>query len=124
MAKKIINILVAEDDKFITRALADGLDRAGFKVFCADDGEEALAAIKARKPDVILLDLVMPKKDGFEVLGELKNDQKLSLIPALVFSNLEDESDIKRALELGAKEYLLKASFTLQDIVEKIKEYC
>lgn len=117
-------VLIAEDDKFITRALEDGLKRVGFTIEKAGDGQEALEKIESTKPDVILLDLIMPKVDGFEVLEKINQKEEWKKIPILVFSNLETPEDIKRAKKLGGREYLLKANFTVADIIKKIEGYC
>jgi len=116
-------ILLAEDDKYISRAYKDGLERAGFKVIIAFDGEEAMQKIKAEKPDLVLLDLVMPVKNGFEVLEELRIDGELSEIPVVILSNLGQESDIKKGKELGAVDYLIKANFSMKEVIEKVKEH-
>ncbi len=118
-----MKILLAEDDKFISRAYKDGFTRAGFDVVLAFDGNEALEKAVTEKPDLILLDLVMPSKNGFEALGELKMDKNLKKIPVIVLSNLGQESDVERAQELGAADYMIKADFSMQEVVGKIKEY-
>jgi DNA-binding response OmpR family regulator len=119
-----LRILIAEDDKFISRALKDGLSRAGFHVANAYNGEEALQMIKNDSFDILLLDLIMPVKDGLEVLREVKADKKYQDMPVLIFTNLESDETVRKAKELGAEEYLTKADFTIRDIIAKIKEYC
>lgn len=119
-----LKILVAEDDKFISRALHDGLTRAGFEIVNVYNGNEAINKLKSESFDIILLDLLMPEKDGLEVLKDVKADKELSKIPTLIFSNLDSDDDIRKAKELGAEEYLTKADFTIKDIVAKIREYC
>lgn len=119
-----LRILIAEDDKFISRALKDGLSRAGFHIANAYNGEEALQMIKNESFDIILLDLIMPIKDGLEVLKEVKADKKYQNIPVLIFTNLDNDETVRQAKELGAEEYLTKADFTIIDIIAKIKEYC
>ncbi|MBL7057974.1 response regulator [Patescibacteria group bacterium] len=121
--EKKIKIFIGEDDKFISRAYQDGLKRAGFEVFTGFDGSEVLKNIKENKPDLILLDLIMPIKNGFEVLGEMKMDSGLRKIPVVVLSNLGQDSDIERARELGAKDYLIKSNYSMKEIVEKVREY-
>jgi DNA-binding response OmpR family regulator len=116
-------IVLAEDDKYISQAFKDGLERGGFQVITAADGEEAIAKIKEEKPDIVLLDLIMPIKDGFEVLQEIKGSKIYSHIPIIVFSNLEDADHVMRARELGASEYLLKANFTMPEVIAKVREY-
>jgi len=116
-------ILLAEDDKFISRAYKDGLTRAGFEVETAYDGNEALKKIRANKPNLILLDLVMPDKDGFETLEELHLDKKLKKIPVIVLSNLGQDSDVKKGKELGAVDYLIKSDHSMKEVIEKVKFY-
>ena len=116
-------ILLAEDDKFISRAYKDGLERAGFDLVLASDGEEAVAKIKSEKPDLVLLDIIMPLKNGFEVLEEIKKDPAVKDIPVIVLSNLGQDSDITKGHSLGAVDYLVKANFTMAEVVEKIKKY-
>lgn len=118
-----MKILLAEDDKFISRAYQDGFKRAGFEVILAFNGNEALDKAREESPDLILLDLVMPSKNGFETLGDLKMDKDLKKIPVIVLSNLGQDSDIERAEELGAIDYMIKADFSMQEVVDKIKEY-
>ena len=116
-------ILIAEDDKYIAHAFRDGFLRKGFEVINAYNGKEALEIIKKKIPGIILLDLVMPVKNGLEVLEEIKKDEKVKEIPVIVFSNLEEEESIKKAKELGAVEYLLKANFSMEEVIAKIKKY-
>ena len=116
-------VLLAEDDKFISRAYQDGLGRAGFEVISALDGEEALEKIKKTIPDIILLDVIMPEKNGFEVLEEIKADNKLKKIPVIILSNLGQDTDIQKGRELGAVDYLIKSNFSIGEVVEKIKKY-
>ena len=116
-------ILLAEDDKFLSRAYKDGLEEAGFEVVIAFDGEAALEKIRSEKPDLVLLDLIMPIKNGFEVLGEMAIDDILKKIPVIIFSNLSQESDMERGKALGAVDYLVKADYSLRAVVEKVNEY-
>ena len=120
---KKTKILLAEDDKFISRAYKDGLERAGFNLILASDGEEAVKLIKTEKPDLVLLDVIMPLKNGFEVLEEVKKDPETKDIPVIVLSNLGQDSDIAKGRSLGAVDYLVKANFTMAEVVEKIKKY-
>lgn len=112
-------ILVAEDDKFLSNAYKIKLTKAGFEVKIVTNGEEALAEIATYKPDLILLDLVMPKKDGFAVLEEIRG----SSIPIIIASNLGQEEDVKRGLSLGAKDYFVKTDVQLDEIIAKINKY-
>lgn len=114
-------VLLAEDDKFISLAYKDGLKRSGFEVIHAENGKKALELAKSEKPDIIMLDVIMPEMNGFEVLEELKKDKDLKNIPVVVLSNLGQESDIKRGQELGATDYMIKSNFSLSEVSEKIK---
>ena len=114
-------ILVAEDDKFLVKVYEAKLTKAGFEAKIAQDGEEALEILKTFTPEIILLDLMMPKKDGFQVLAELKADPKLKGIPVIVTSNLSQPEDKKKAMDLGAKDYIVKSDTPIQDIIEKLK---
>ncbi|KKT73800.1 MAG: Response regulator receiver protein [Candidatus Nomurabacteria bacterium GW2011_GWA1_46_11] len=114
-------ILIAEDDNFLTSAYKVKLKREGFDVQVAGDGEQALLALKTFIPDIILLDLVMPIKDGFAVLEEVKKDPNLKDIPVVVMSNLGQKEDIDRARALGAREYFIKTDIQLKDMAQKIK---
>lgn len=116
-------ILLAEDDKFLSRAYKDGLEEAGFEVVIALDGESAIEKVKSEKPDLVLLDLIMPVKNGFEVLGEMVTDDRLKDIPVIILSNLSQESDVERGKALGAVDYLVKADYSLQAVVEKVAEH-
>lgn len=86
------------------------------------DGEEGLRKVKEKKPDLILLDLILPKVYGFDLLKQLKADPETKDIPVIVLTNLEGTGDIEKALQLGATTYLVKASYTLEEVVEKIKK--
>ncbi|HMB65358.1 MAG TPA: response regulator [Patescibacteria group bacterium] len=114
-------ILIAEDDKFISRAYGNGLQQAGFEVLIATDGVKAKEMIKKKKPDLILLDLIMPEKDGFDVLKEIKKDSKLKKIPVLILSNLGQDPDIEKGKELGAVDYLVKTDYSMSKVIDKIK---
>jgi len=116
-------ILIAEDDNFLLLAVKDKLGRAGFDVITAVNGIEALEKMRSSKPDLVLLDLVMPQKGGFETLEEAQIDKTLKKIPIIILSNLGHESDIKKAEELGAVDYIVKANFSLKKVVEKVKFY-
>lgn len=117
MSKKI---LLADDEQFITIAYRDGLQRAGFIVVVARDGDETLILAKKEMPDVILLDLIMPKLNGFEVLKDLKKDAKLAKIPVVILSNLGQDSDEKEALKLGATDFYVKSDLSLEDLIKNI----
>jgi DNA-binding response OmpR family regulator len=114
-------ILLAEDDRFLRRAAESALKRAGFTVLPAADGEEALRLARAEKPDLVLLDLIMPKLQGFEVLKALKADPATAMIPVVVLSNLGQDGDVQRALESGAVAYLVKANLSLEELVVRAR---
>lgn len=118
MAKKI---LVIEDDKFLRKVINRKLLMEGYEVFEAIDGEEGMKGLQENKPDLVLLDLVLPEMDGFEVLTKMKNDAVLAKIPVIILSNLGDEKDIEKGLKMGAVDYLIKAYFTPGEIVKKIE---
>ena len=114
-------ILIVEDDKFLRELIARKVIDEGFNVSEAIDGEEGIKKIKEEKPDMVLLDLILPGIDGFEVLTRMKEDPTLSSIPVIIFSNLGQKEDIEKGLKLGAIDYLIKAHFTPGEIIEKIK---
>ncbi len=115
-------ILLAEDDRFLRKAAEATLRRRGFTVLAAVDGEEALRLARTEAPDLVLLDLIMPKLQGFEVLRALKQDPATASIPVIVLSNLGQESDVQQAIEAGAVAYLIKANIPLQDLVTKVED--
>ena len=113
-------ILLVEDDRFLRKAGESTLRQNGFAVLLAADGEEALVQAKTG-PALILLDLIMPKLQGFEVLRRLKADPATARIPVIVLSNLGQESDVKQAMALGAVAYLIKSNLSLQDLVLRVR---
>jgi len=120
---KLKKVLLAEDDQFISRAYKDGLERAGFEIVTALDGLIAVEKAKTEKPDIVLLDLMMPEKNGFEVLEEIKKEESSKNIPVIILSNLGQDSDIKKGKELGAIDYLIKSNVPMKDVIEKVKFY-
>ena len=114
-------ILLVEDDEFLSRAYSDGLSRAGLEVDVARDGGEAMEKVKEEKQDLILLDLVMPTKNGFEVLEELRMDDDLKKIPVMILTNLGQDSDIEKGKNLGAIDYLIKTDLSMKEVIEKVK---
>jgi len=115
-------ILVVEDDASLNRALVEFLTEEKFEIESALDGEKGLELAASAKPDLILLDIVLPIKDGYEVLEALKKDEKTKRIPVILLNNLESQEDIMKAFEKGASTYLVKANYKLEEIVKKIKE--
>ena len=116
-------ILIVEDEEFLLRALKDNLEGEGYKIGIASDGDEAIKQIEEKKPDLILLDILMPKRDGFFVLEAIKSNPKWKLIPVIILSNLGDDDDIKKALGTGANDYFVKTQHPIEEVVEKVKEY-
>jgi len=114
-------ILIVEDEEFLSKALKDNFEAEGFSVSTAQNGEVALSQIEKQKPDMVLLDLLLPRKGGFEVLEELKKNPDWSLIPVVVLSNLGGDEQIKRALEMGADDYFVKSQHPIEEVIEKVK---
>ena len=98
------------------------LKQEGYEVASALDGETGLRLAKEKKPDLILIDLILPKMNGFDVLKKIKEDPKIKEIPVIVLTNLEGVADVDKAIELGATTYLVKAQYSLEEVVEKIKK--
>ncbi len=117
MAKKI---LIIEDDRFLRELMSKKLTGEGYQISGATDGEEGIRSVKSEKPDLVLLDLILPGIDGFEVLTRIKQEAEIAATPVIVLSNLGQKEDIERGLKLGAADYLIKAHFTPGEIVEKI----
>lgn len=115
-------ILFVEDEAAIQKSLTDTLKKEGYEVISALDGQTGLHLAKAKKPDLILLDLILPKMDGFELLDQLKKDPATKDIPIIILTNLERMEDVEKALKLGAKTYLTKANYTLQEVVDKVEK--
>jgi len=115
-------ILFIEDDSALQKTLGDTLRQEGYNLISALDGEIGLRMVQKENPDLVLLDLILPKLDGFEVLQRLKEDPKTKGIPIIILTNLERMEDIDRALELGASTYLVKANYTLEEVVEKVEK--
>jgi two-component system, chemotaxis family, chemotaxis protein CheY len=114
-------ILIVEDDSFLSEMYATKLESADFEVIIATDGEQALDKMRLDKPDLVLLDLLMPKKDGFEVLKEKFINSEIKEIPVIVLTNLSQKEQIKKCYELGAKDFLIKAYFVPTEVIKKIR---
>lgn len=123
MANKDTKILIVEDDPTLLEMYSLKLKEEGFTFFAAADGETGLGIALKEKPHVILLDIMMPKMDGFTVLVELKKNQETKNIPVIMLSNLGQKNDVSKGKELGANDYIVKASMTPTQVVEKIKSY-
>lgn len=115
-------ILVVEDDRFLSQVLKGRLEREGFSVVQAFDGEEGLALLKKESPNLLLLDLITPKLSGFEVLERISLDPQLHGIPIIVASNLGQEGDVEKAKRLGVNHYYVKVQISIEDLVKMIKE--
>ena len=113
------NVLIIEDDDFFRELIKKKLS-VKFNVFEAVDGEKGVAIIKEKKPDLVLLDLLLPNVDGFGVLSQVKADSELSSVPVIILSNLGQQEDIERALKLGANDFLIKSQFDIDQVVDKI----
>lgn len=115
-------ILIVEDDPYIMRVYERKFQAEGFTIATARNGEEGLEKVKEAKPDIILLDLVMPKKDGFEFVRELRKDDTYINTPIIVLTNLGQEHDVERAQKLGISAYLLKSNQSIQDVFEMVQK--
>lgn len=116
-------VLIIEDDEQVARVYTIKLKQEGIETIGAADGEAGLEKIISEKPNLVLLDLMLPKKDGFWVLEEMAKTPALKKIPVVVLSNLGQDQDKERALKIGAREYLVKADISIKEVVEKIKKY-
>lgn len=119
MNKKILFI---EDEPRLQQTLLEIFKKEGFEIFSTNNGEAGLSLAEEKIPDLIITDLILPKKNGFDVLKELKSNPRLSKIPVIVLTNLEGSQDIEKALSLGAYTYLVKANYSLDEILEKARE--
>jgi DNA-binding response OmpR family regulator len=117
-----IRILLVEDDPFLLSMYSTKFELENFEVVAAADGEKGLVMAVGTAPDIILLDIMMPKMNGFEVLEKLKADKRTSGIPVLLLTNLNQKNEVERGLALGAEDYLIKAHFMPSEVVAKIKK--
>ena len=115
-------ILFIEDESAIQKTLAGALEKEGLEIVSALDGEIGLRMAKEKQPDLVLLDLILPKMNGFEVLGKLKEMEETKLIPVIVLTNLEQIEDIQKAIALGATTYLVKSNYNLDEVVAMVKK--
>jgi|SRR5581483_3222517 len=114
------NILIIEDDEFFRELISKRLMAKDFSVTEAVDGEKGIIAMREKKPDLVLLDLLLPGIDGFEVLSKVKQDPTTAVIPVIILSNLGQPEDIEKGVKLGAADYLIKSQFDMDQIIEKI----
>ena len=118
-------ILLVEDEPFLSSLLKNRLEKEGFEMQLARDGDEALSSIKSNKPDLVLLDLILPKKSGFELMDEIRKDPKTQAkdLPIIIISNLGQPEDVSRGQELGAAKYFIKAKTSIDELVQKVKSF-
>jgi len=114
-------ILLIEDEEVISELLQKKIAMEGYDISVAEDGEEGLKMMKENKPDLILLDIIMPKMGGFDVMEEMQRDKELKEIPIIIISNSGQPVEIDRAKELGVKDFLIKTEFDPQEVIDKIK---
>ena len=114
-------VLIVEDDRFLSSAYRLKFTKAGYEVKLAMDGSEGMAILSTFTPDIILLDLVMPVKDGFTMLSELKADERYKNIPVVITSNLSQKEDIDKAKSMGATDFIIKSDISLDDLVKKVQ---
>jgi DNA-binding response OmpR family regulator len=117
-----VQVLIVEDDVFLSGIYQKKFEMEGFKVIMAGDGEAGWQAAKKKKPDIILLDILLPKLDGFAVLEKLKKDADTKNIPVILLTNLGQKDDVEKGLEQGAADYLIKAHFKPSEVVEKVNK--
>lgn len=115
-------ILIIEDEEILLDLLNKKLTQEGYQVDIAKDGQEGLAKLKAEKPDLVLLDIVMPKMGGFELIEEINKDKKLKGLPIIIISNSGQPVELDRARELGVSDWLIKTDFSPQDVIDKVKK--
>jgi DNA-binding response OmpR family regulator len=121
--KKTPFILIVEDDKFLSKMYSVKFTIEGFSAITAPDGEEALKIISRNKPDFILLDMMLPKTPGSRILSKLQENEETRTIPIIALTNLADKEEAQKTLQLGVKEYLVKAMHSPEEVVQKVKQY-
>jgi DNA-binding response OmpR family regulator len=123
MSEKQYNVLLIEDEEMLANMYETKFKNEGYQIRKALDGEAGLKMAQEEKPDIILLDIIMPKLDGFSVLKKLKEDAKLKNVPVILLTNLGQDEDVKKGQALGVAGYLVKANLTPIEVVNKVKEY-
>ncbi|OIO47735.1 MAG: response regulator [Candidatus Portnoybacteria bacterium CG06_land_8_20_14_3_00_39_12] len=121
MPEKLTKILIVEDDHYMRKIYSNKLRRAGFEVIEAIQGEEGWHKILYEQPDLIILDLILPMKSGFQLLSDIKGNDKTKKIPVIILTNLSQGSDIQKGKDLGADDYLVKTDISLTEVVDKVK---
>jgi two-component system phosphate regulon response regulator PhoB/two-component system alkaline phosphatase synthesis response regulator PhoP len=116
-------ILIIEDDEHVSKVYEMKFSKEGYNTVLVVNGERAVEKVTSEKPDLIILDLMVPKKDGFAILEEIKKNPSTASIPVLVLSNLGGKGDQERALGLGANDYMIKVENSMQDVIERAKKY-
>ena len=122
MADNKIHVLLVEDDSFLANIYKTMFEMEGYKVSVSDNGELGLSDAKKKNPDIILLDILLPKMDGFVVLEKLKASKGLKDIPVILLTNLGQKDDVEKGLQMGADDYLIKAHFKPSEVVDKVKK--
>jgi len=118
----MIHVLIVEDDVFLAEIYQKKFEMEGFKVSMVNNGEKGLVDIKKKKPDIVLLDILLPKLDGFAVLEAAKADSATKNIPIILLTNLGQKDDVQRGLEEGAVDYLIKTHFKPSEVVDKVRK--
>lgn len=119
--QKSKKVLVVEDDEFLANAMRVQLETDGYEIVIAQNGEEAKQLVEEHKPNVVILDLILPKVDGFVFLEEIRNIEEYKKLPIIVASNLGQKEDIKKAMDLGANDYVVKTNLSIEELVQKVK---
>lgn len=123
MTASKLKVLLIEDDKFLIKLYSDKLIREGFDVSMAVSGEEGLGKVASLKPDLVLLDVILPQKNGFDILSAIKLNPDTKHIPVVMLTNLGQDSDIKTGLDLGASDYLVKTDFSITKLPEIVRKH-
>ncbi|MFQ6049785.1 MAG: PleD family two-component system response regulator [Candidatus Paceibacterales bacterium] len=123
MPKKKPKILMIEDNQYLLKLYRNKLTSVGFEFIEATNGVEGLNKVISLKPDIVLLDLILPRKNGFDVLIEMRRNAETKDIPVIILSILGQEADVKRGLSLGAQDYLVKAETSFSEVISKVKEW-
>lgn len=116
-------VLIVEDDIFLSNIYSKKFSSEGYEVISAGDGKKGLNLAKQKKPDIVLLDLMLPSMDGFQVLEEIRKDEEIKDTPVILLTNINDQDGIKKGYDLGAKDYIIKTFFTPSEVVEKVRKF-